>query len=238
MEVIHDLLSYDNLKIIQNTEWFNFSLDSVLLSHFVSVNKSNKIIDFCTGNAPIPLMLSRRCNAKIIGVEIQREIYQLAIKTIKINNLEKRIQIINDDIKNLINLIENESIDTITVNPPFFKVDKNSNINTNKIKSIARHELFINLDDIFKVAKRLLKNGGNIAIVHRTERLCDILNIMRKNSIEPKRIQFIFPRENTESNIVLIEGIKNGKAGLKVLNPIIAHKKNGEYTGIIKNMFK
>ena len=238
MEVVHNLLNYSNLKIVQNTSWFNFSLDSVVLAHFVDLKKSNIVLDLCTGNAPIPLMISAKKNINVIGVEIQKEIYDLAVKSIKINNLENKIKLINEDVKKISNLLENESIDTITCNPPFFKVSDTSKLNKNKIKSIARHEILINLDDVFKVAKTLLKNGGNIAIVHRSERLCDIITAMKNNLIEPKKIQFIYPKNGMESNIVLIEGIKNGKAGIKVLEPLIAHENNGEYSEIIRKMFE
>ncbi len=238
MEVVHDLLNYKGLKIVQNTSWFNFSLDSVVLSHFVNLDKTEKLLDLCTGNAPIPLFISTRKDINIMGVEIQKEIYDLAIKSIKLNNKEDKIKIINEDVKNLVNIIPNESIDTITCNPPFFKLHDKSRLNDNKIKSIARHEILINLDDIFKCAKTLLKNGGNMAIVHRSERLCDIITLMRENNIEPKRIQFVYPHKNTESNIVLIEGIKCGKPGVKILEPIIAHEEDGEYTEKIKEMFE
>ena len=238
MEVIHNLLNYDNLKIVQNTEWFNFSLDSVLLAHFVNLKKTNTLLDLCTGNAPIPLMIAHKKDIDITAVEIQKEVCELALKSIKINNLGHKITLINEDVKNISKIIENESIDTITCNPPFFKLNDESRLNYDKIKSIARHEILINLDDIFKCAKKVLRNGGNIAIVHRSERICDIISSMKTNSIEPKRIQFIYPKENTNSNIVLIEGVKNGKSGIKVLEPIIAHSSNGEYSKIIKDMFE
>lgn len=238
MEVVHNLLNYNNLKIVQNTSWFNFSLDSVILAHFVDLKKSKVVLDLCTGNAPIPIMISAKHNVKVVGIEIQKEIYDLALKSIKMNNLEDKIKLINDDVKNITKIFPNESIDTITCNPPFFKVCDTSKLNGDKIKSIARHEILINLNDIFKVAKVVLKNGGNIAIVHRSERLCDIITFMRVNSIEPKKVQFVYPKENTNSNIVLVEGIKNGNPGLKILSPIFAHNSDGEYSEIIKNMFE
>lgn len=239
MEVKNRLLNYKDLVIMQNTDWFSFSLDSVLLPNFVTINKNiENIIDFCTGNAPIPLILSTKTNAKIYGVELQKEIYELAVKTIKLNNLENKIEIINDDIKNLSNYFETEFFDIITCNPPYFKYSENSNINKNKIKTIARHEVYINLNIIFSIAKKILKNGGVIAMVHRPDRLIEIIETMKKNNIEPKKIQFIYPKENSECNAILIEGKKNGKPGLKILKPVYVHDEDGNYKEDIKKLFE
>ena len=239
MEVTNYLLGYKDKHIVQNTQMFNFSLDSVLLPNFVTLNKNIKnILDIGCGNAPIPLILSTKTNALITGVEIQKEVYDLAIKSVKINNLEKQINIINADINEIYNHFETESFDVITCNPPFFKVNEKSNLNKSDYKTIARHEIKLNLDDIFKISKKLLKNNGYVAIVHRPERLLDILNSMQKYNIEPKKIQFIYPKTNMEANTLLVEGMKNGKKGLKVLNPIYTHLDNGEYTEQIKKYFE
>lgn len=239
MEVENRLLNYSNMKIYQNTDWFNFSLDSVLLSNFVTLNKNiNNIIDFCTGNAPIPLILSTKTDAKIYGVELQKEIFYLANKSVKINNLENRITILNENVENITNIFDTETFDVITCNPPYFKYAKNSNINNNQIKTIARHELTINLNIIFSVARKILKNGGIISLVHRPERLIEIIDIMKKNNIEPKKLQLVYPRENSECNMILIEGKKNGKPGLKILNPLYVHDKQGNYREEIKKCFE
>lgn len=237
MEVINDLLNYNNLKIVQNSKWFSFSLDSVLLANFVKVNNKMKIIDFCTGNAPIPLFLSTRTNSKIIGVELQPEISELARKSVKINNLEDKIEILNIDVNEITTMYETDTFDLITCNPPYFKVEQNSNTNDDNIKAIARHELSLNLDNIFKIAKKILKNNGKIAIVHRTDRLIDIIMAMKQNNIEPKRVKFVFPFENSESNLVLIEGSKNGNSGLKIEKNIIAHNIDGSYSDEIVRIF-
>lgn len=237
MEVINDLLNYDNLKIYQNTDWFKFSLDSVLLANFVTINNTkNKVIDFCTGNAPIPLILSKKVD-KIIGVELQKEVYDLAVKSVKINNLEEKIKIINENVLNLKEKYGSDTFDCITCNPPYFKKCTNSKLNNNKIKSIARHEIEICLDDILKVSKCLLKNNGNLAIVHRTERFFEILQKMKANNLEPKKIRFVYPKKNMESNIVLIEATKNGNPGIKILPPLFVHNENGDYLEEILDMF-
>lgn len=239
MEVTNYLLGYKDKYIVQNTQMFNFSLDSVLLPNFVTLNKNIKnILDIGCGNAPIPLILSTKTSALITGVEIQKEVYDLAVKSVKINNLENQINIINADINELYNKFETESFDVITCNPPFFKVSKQSNLNKSDYKTIARHEVKLNLDDIFKISKKLLKNNGYIAIVHRPERLLDILESMKKYNIEPKKIQFIYPKTNMEANILLVEGKKNGNKGLKILPPIYTHLENGEYTEQIKKYFE
>lgn len=237
MEVINDLLNYGGLKIVQNTDWFSFSIDSVLLANFVTVNNKQKIMDFCTGNAPIPLFLSTKTKSEIIGVELQREVYDLALKSLRINKLDKRIKIINEDVKNLPKLYETDTFDLITCNPPYFKVNSSSNLNDNEIKKVARHELYLNLDDIFVCAKKLLKNNGKIAIVHRTDRLIDIIMSMKKNNIEPKRLQFIYPFSDSKSNLVLVEGSKNGNPGLIIEKNIVVHNEDGSYTNFINDMF-
>lgn len=238
MEVINYLLGYENLKIYQNTDMFNFSLDSVLLPNFVTINKkTKKILDIGSGNAVIPIILSTKTNALIDAVEIQKEVYELGVKSIKLNKLDDRINLYNEDIKDFYKNSETDIYDTITCNPPFFKKVETSNVNDSIYKTIARHEVMLNLDDIMKIAKKLLKNNGNIAIVHRTDRLIDIIETMRKYNIEPKKIRFIYPKINTESNIVLVEGTKNGKPGLKILNPLISHNENDEYTDELKEYF-
>ena len=239
MKVTNYLLGYKDLKIIQDNDMFNFSLDSVLLPNFVTINKKiEKILDIGCGNAPIPLILSTKTNAKITGVEIQKEVYDLAIESIKINNKEDQINIVNMDINDYYKEVETDSFDIITCNPPFFKYIETSNINKNDYKTIARHEVKLNLSEIFNIAKKLLKNNGVIAIVHRPERFVEVIQEMKKNNIEPKRIQFVYPKRDMESNIMLIEGSKNGNPGLKILPPIYTHRYNGEYTEEVKKYFE
>lgn len=239
MKVVNDLLNYNNLKIVQDDNYFNFSLDSVLLPNFVKINKgTKKILDLGTGNAPIPMILSTMTSAKIYGIELQKEIYDLAVESLKINNLEDRIEIINDNIKNLDRYFEPNSFDVIVSNPPYFKYTEGSNINETIQKTIARHEKEITLSEIVFTAKKFLNNNGTFAMVHRTDRLIEIIEEFRKNNIEPKRIQLIYPKVGEESNMFLIEGRKNGNVGLKILPPLVAHKENGEYSDVVKEMFQ
>ncbi len=239
MKVINDLLNYKNMKIVQDDNYFNFSLDSVLLPNFITIhNNTKRILDLGTGNAPIPMILSTLTDAKIYGIEIQKEIYDLAVESININKLNEQITLINDNMKNLDQYFEPNSFDIIVSNPPYFKLSESSNTNDTIQKTIARHEKEITLSEIVQIAKKYLNNNGTFAIVHRTDRLIEIIEEFRANNIEPKRIQLIYPKEGSESNMVLIEGRKNGNVGLKIMYPLIAHNQNGEYTEEVKKLFQ
>ena len=235
---INDLVYFKDIKIVQNKDYFNFSLDSVLLPNFVEITKkTSKILDMCTGNAPIPLILSTKTTAKIYAIELQKEVYSLAEETIKINKLENQIKLINDNIKNLKKFFNTETFDIITCNPPYFKKKDGSIINENKVKSIARHEIEMELEDVMIISKALLKNEGSLVLVHRTERLIEIIELMKKHNIEPKIMRLIYPKVNTESNLVLIDGRKNGKDGLKILPPLYIHNEDNSYTKEVLEMF-
>lgn len=239
MEVLNDLVNYRNLKIYQNTDWFLFSLDSVLLPNFVTLNKNIKtVMDLGTGNAPIPLILSTKTNAKIIGVEIQKDVYELAKKNIEYNHLEDRIELYNLDMKNLKSHFLPDSMDVITCNPPYFKVSEQSNLNEDIHKVIARHEKMVTLEDVIQISRYLLKNNGVLALVHRTDRFLDILRLCSQYGLEVKKIRFIYPKVETESNMILVEARKNGGTGLKVLPPLYVHEENGDYTKEVLQMFE
>ncbi|EDS73968.1 methyltransferase small domain protein [Thomasclavelia spiroformis DSM 1552] len=235
-EVINYLLAYNNLKIIQRKDMFNFSLDTVLLANFCTITKDvKKIVDFGTNNAAIPLILSRRTNKPIIGVEIQKEAVELAKKNITLNSLDNQIKIVHSDIKEFVN--DSIKVGLVVCNPPFFKVDEDSNLNDNEFLTIARHEIKINLEEIIKSAAKILDNRGKFAMVHRPQRMIEILNLMQKYDIEPKRIKFVYPKYNKESHILLVEGIYKGKKGLKIEPPLYAHNNDGSYSDEIKKMF-
>ena len=239
MKVINDLLGYKNLNIVQDTQMFSFSLDSVLLPNFITLNKKvEKILDIGCGNGPIPLILSTKTNAKIIGVEIQPEVAALANESVKLNNLNNQIQIINDDINNLVKNLETEMFDVITCNPPFFKALETSNFNQSDYKTIARHEVNLTIEQVIKISRKLLKNKGILGIVHRPERLMEILFLLNENNLIPKKIKFVYPRFNSEANMVLIEAKKNGNPGLKVLEPFFVHQDYGDYTDYVKKYFE
>ena len=234
-----DDLQINNLKIIQNKNNFCFGIDAVLLSDFSrNMRKSEKIIDFCSGNGIIPILLTAKVKnlKKIYAIEIQEEVAQMATRSVEMNNLQDKIEVINRDLKNINDLFENGSIDTITVNPPY-KAKNSGIINEVDSLTIARHEIFCTLDDIIKHASNLLKFGGNFYMVHRPERLVDIFSFMRKYKIEPKRIRFVHPNCESAPNLVLIEGSKGGKAFLKFEKPLYVYEKNGEYTDEIFDIY-
>ena len=239
MEILNDLVGYKDLKIYQNTEWFSFSLDSILLPNFVTLNKNIEVVmDLGCGNAPIPLILSTKTNSKIIGVEIQKDSYELAKKSIFYNHLEDQIELLNMDMKDLKSKYPSDSVDVITCNPPYFKYLETSNLNEDIHKVIARHEKMITIEDIVSLARYLLKNNGVLAMIHRTDRLIEIIHLFEKYGLEVKKLRFIYPKIDTESNMVLIEGRKNGKVGLKLLPPLYAHYEDGSYTEEILKMFE
>jgi len=235
-EVTNYLLAHKNMKIIQRKDMFNFSLDTVLLAHFCTLNKDiNEIIDFGTNNAAIPLLLSTRTQKKIIGIEIQKEAVELANKNVEINHLEKQIEIIHSDIKDYVK--SHKKVKLVVCNPPFFKVDEKSHVNENEYLQIARHEMKINLEEIIQSASLILDNKGRFAMVHRPDRMIEIISCMQKYDIEPKRIRFVYPKIGKESHIFLIEGMYKGNHGLKIESPLYAHESDGSYTKEVRKMF-
>lgn len=239
LETVVNLLNKD-MKIIQRVDHFVFSLDSLLVSEFASITKyTNKIVDLGTGNGVIPLFLSKKTKAKITGIEIQEISSDLAKRNVQLNNLEDQISIINDDMKNWRKYFRNNSIDMVISNPPFFKFDGNEKqLNDLTQLTLARHEISITLEEIIQTASNLLKDKGHFALVHRVDRFMDIIENMKKYDIEPKKIQFCHTKINKEGKILLVEGIKYGKPGLRILPPLIAHDNDGQYSAEVLEMFK
>lgn len=239
MTKVKNRLLDTDLVIYQDDEWFKFSLDSVLLAKFVTLNlRHKKIIDLASGNAPIPMLLSFRTKASIYGVEYQKCVYELGKQSIVKNEMEEQIELICGDARDLSKSFNSDSFDVVTCNPPYFKTKNEAYLNDNLVKSIARHEITLTLDDVLKQASYLLKNGGILAMVHRTERFVEILEKMKQYRLEPKRVQFIYPKKGKNSDLFLIEGIKNGKKGLKLLSPLIIHEEDEGYTEEIQEILK
>lgn len=231
MKVLNDILGYENLKIYQDLDYFCFSLDSVMLANFATIRiKDKNLCDLGTGNGVIPLILSRRTNGNVLGVEIQEKLASLAQESVKLNNLSEKVNIINSDIDDKEKFCYNEYFDLVTCNPPYFKINEYGYTNLSEEKRLARHEVKMDLDKLFNVVKRILKNNGNFAMVHRPERLLEILFKMKCYGIEPKRIMFVYEKIGKESNMVLIEGQKQGKPGLKIESPFILYDNDGNMT--------
>ena len=224
-------LQSKNLKIIQNSKGFCFGMDSVLLSDFAKNIKNNSfVLDLGTGTGIIPILLCGKTKLKkVIGVEIQEEVYNMAKKSIKLNNLENKFEIINKNILEINKNFEKNTFDVIVTNPPYKKNDSGIK-NEDERKIISRHEVTASLEDFIKVSKDLLKDKGEFYMVHRPERLVDIFSLMRKYKIEPKLLKMVYPNKNKEPNLVLIKGIKNAKPFLKVEKNLYIYNEEGKYT--------
>lgn len=234
-----DYLLGENLKIIQSPKVFSFSLDAVLLSNFTYVPKSkkSKIVDLCSGNGVIPLFLSVKTKAEIIGVELQDRLTDMANRSVQFNKLEHQIKVLNFDLKEAVKRIGSEKYDVVTCNPPYFQSYTEKELNENEHFTIARHEIHCTLEDVVQVSSQLLKQGGKASFVHRPGRLIDLITLMRRYRLEPKRLQFVYPKKGKEANMILIEGIKDGKADLKVLPPFVVYQNNNDYTEEMRKIF-
>lgn len=232
-----DYLLAEDLRIIQSPSVFSFSLDAVLLARFVGVpiNKG-KIVDLCSGNGVIPLFLSARTKAEIIGVELQERLWDMAERSIKYNGLENQIQMVLGDVKEIPPVLGIEKYDAVTCNPPYFLAHELSDKNLSEHHAIARHELHLTLDEAIVSASKLLKQGGKAAFVHRPGRLLDIVTSMRANRLEPKRMRFVYPKYGKEANTLLIEATKDGKPDLKILPPLYVYNEQNEYTDEVREI--
>ena len=228
-ETLEDL-KLNGLYILQKKAAFRFGVDAVILSHFVSARKDQKILDIGTGTGIIPILLSAKTEAKFItGLEIQYDIAAMARRSVEGNDLNDRIEIITGDIKEAHSLFGASVYDVVVTNPPYTKVGGGLT-NSDNSKAIAKHELFCTLDDVLKNAAYALKPQGVFYMVHRPDRLTDILVGMRKYKLEPKLIRMVCPREGEAPSLLLVKGLKNGNPGLKVLQQLIIYDKNGQYT--------
>ena len=234
-----DDLQLNNLKIIQNSKEFCFGIDSVLLSDFaMRAKKCKKVVDLCTGNGIIAILVSAKLpKAKeIIGVELQEYSCELANRSIELNNLQDKITIINKDLLKIKKDIQAGSVDLVVCNPPY-KPKGSGIINEKDSKTIARHEISCTLEDIIKEASRELNFGGSFCMVHKVERMTDIFCNMRKHGLEPKRMRLVYPKVGEPANLVLIEGIKQGKPFLNMEPPIYVYKDKEEYTDQIFEIY-
>lgn len=226
-----DDLNCKNLKILQKKDGFCFGMDSVLIANFVKISRKNAIVaDLGTGTGIISILVVGKQNPKkVYAVEIQEELVDMAKRSVKYNDLEDKIDVINADIVGISRGKFNKRFDYVISNPPYKKLNTGL-INDNQKKLISRHEVKCTLEDLVYEASKLLKDNGVFYMVHRPDRLCDIFNVMRENKVEPKEIQLVYSHLEDEANLVLIKGVKCGKSSLKVLKPLIVYNENNEYT--------
>lgn len=234
-ERIDDLLRA-NLRIIQSSEVFSFSMDAVLLAHFCSVPARGRILDLCTGNGVIPLLVSTRTKVEIWGVEIQERLAGMALRNVQLNGLEQRLRMVHGDLRAAHEQLGYGSFDLVTVNPPYLPV-VNGEQNVNPYLAAARHEIHCTLEEVIAAAAKLTKAGGKMAMVHRPARLVDILKLLREHKLEPKRIRFVHPRMESEANMVLVEAIKDGKTEVRLLPPLIVYREDGTYSEELQRIY-
>lgn len=237
-ERIDRLMQY-NLDIIQSSQVFSFSLDAVLLGHFANIRARDdlKVIDLCSGNGAVALMLSQKTRSPIIGIEIQEELVDMARRSVALNGLEDQVTMVHRDLKE-ISTEHYDSVDVITCNPPYFPLKENGHINPNEHLAIARHEIHVTLDElVFKMSK-MLKMNAKTYIVYRPDRFLELMDVMRNYQIAPKRVQFVYPNEKQNAHMVLVEGIKHGKvSGFKMMPPLYIHNEDGSYRDEVRKIF-
>lgn len=232
-----DDLHRKGYKIIQNSNGFCFGVDAVLLSGFAKVKKGETALDLCTGTGIIPILLEAKTMGQhFSAIEIQKQSADMAIRSVKLNGLEDKIDIVTGDIKDCTKYFKASSFNVITCNPPYM-ANNVGYLNESSPKAIARHEILCTIDDVFDTANKMLKYGGRMYMVHRSERLADIFTSARQHNIEPKTMELIQPHINKAPELVLIEFSKGGKAGLKVLPPLIIYKEDGSYTDKVYDIY-
>ena len=235
-ETIDDL-QLKGLKLIQKKDAFRFGVDAVLLSEFANIKKNFRVIDLCTGTGIVPFLILGKYGPKeIVGVEVQEEITEMANRSVILNQVEDKIKFINRNLKDVEFLKQLGRFDALTVNPPY-KLNNSGIINPSDVLAIARHEILCDLEDVIYSARILLKDNGRMYMVHRPERLADILNLMRKYKIEPKRIRMVHPNTKKAPNIVLVEGQRDGGHFLKWDPPLYVYDDNGEYSDEINRIY-
>ena len=232
-----DDLQRNGLKIIQKTDGFCFGMDAVLLTGFANVKRGEKVLDMGTGTGIIPILLSAKTEGKhFTALEIQEEIAKMARRSVEMNHLEEKIEIVNGDIKEASRIFGGASFDVVTTNPPYMN-DAHGLKNPTEVKAISRHEVLCTLEDVVREGAKVLKSGGRMYMVHRPHRLIEIITAMKQHKMEPKRMCMVHPFKDKEANMVLIEAVKGGGSWLKMEAPIIVYKEPGVYTDEIYKIY-
>ncbi|QEK13393.1 tRNA1(Val) (adenine(37)-N6)-methyltransferase [Crassaminicella thermophila] len=232
-----DDLQCRGLRLIQNPEGFCFGIDAVLLSNFCEIRKNWRVIDLGTGTGIIPILLAGKTNAKeILGVEIQEEVAEMASRSVKLNKLEEKVKIINEDLNKIFDHVNQNSFDAVTSNPPYMNEGAGL-LNPESMKAISRHEIKCTLEDVIRISSKLLKDRGHFYMVHRPHRLVDIIYLCRQYRLEPKKIRFVHPNKNKKPNILLIQCVKFGRPELKFMDPLYVYNEDGSYTDEIHKIY-
>lgn len=231
-----DDLQFKGLRIIQNSKGFCFGIDAVLLANFTRVKKNAKLVDLGTGTGIIPILLAGKSSAnKIIGIEIQDEVAEMASRSVKLNQLEDRVEILNMDMKDAVGVLGKGQMDLVVSNPPY--MHSNGLINENDKKAISRHGLKCEIEDVIRVASDLVKPNGKFFMVNRPNRLVDMLAIARNYKLEAKQIRFVHSRVASAPKMVLIEYVKSAKPEIRVLSPLYVYNEDGTYTDEVKAIY-
>ncbi|MFR7914769.1 tRNA1(Val) (adenine(37)-N6)-methyltransferase [Eubacterium ramulus] len=232
-----DELQRNGYRIIQNPERFCFGMDAVLLSGFARAKKQERCLDLGCGNGIIPILMEAKTEGKhFTGLEIQPESADMAKRSVALNGLQDRIDIVEGDIKDASKIFGASSFHVVTTNPPYMTA-QHGLTNVYEAKTIARHEVLCNLEDIIRESARLLMPGGRFYMVHRPFRLAEIISLMVQYRMEPKRMRLVYPYVDREPNMVLIEGLRGGKSRMTVEKPLIVYKEPGKYTDEIYNVY-
>lgn len=235
-EKIEDL-QCNGLRIIQNKKWFCFGMDAVLLTNYCDIKNNSIIADLGTGTGIIPILLSGKRNySKAYALEIQQEVAEMAGRSVALNDLQDKIEILNIDLKEALDYLEPNSFDAVISNPPY-KLTNSGIINPTDKKAISRHEIKCSLEDVISTAAALLKQYGRFYMVHRPDRLADIMCLLRKYRLEPKQIRLVHPRVSAKPNMVLIRASKNGNPELKFDPPLYIYDDEGNYTDDVYNIY-
>ena len=232
-----DDLQRNGYQIIQDSKRFCFGMDAVLLSGFARAKEGDMVLDMCTGTGIVPILMEAKTKAlHFTGLEIQEDSADMARRSVLLNHLEEKIDIITGDVKEADTLFKAASFDVITCNPPYM-TGQHGLQNKDEAKTIARHEVLCTLEDVVEAAARLLKPGGNFYMVHRPFRLAEIMVMLSKYKLEPKRMQLVYPYVDKEPNMVLIEANRGGKPRLSVEKPLIVYKEPGVYMPEIYDVY-
>ncbi len=232
-----DDLQRDGRMIIQNPAWFCFGMDAVLLTSFVKMAPGSRVLDLCCGNGVIPILLSAKTEGGMFeGLEIQEDIADMAVRSVRWNHLEDQIHITAGDIREASSIFRAASFDVITCNPPYM-IGNHGLVNPASHKAVARHEILCTLEDVIQQGTYLLKPGGHFFMVHRPFRLSEIMNTMAKYKLEPKRMRLVYPYVDKEPNMVLIEGTRGGNPGMAVERPLVIYDSPHEYTQEVRDLY-